>query len=283
MARRKPRPASQQDLLDALRQRGAIRVTTPGEVRVLDKLAAGGRACKAGEAYIDPGNWFVLLQATLARDKEVDDLAPGRLARDPEPEKCYAIALIDRYDGRMLGRLVKRLHDYGRHDCMEALFGQRPPPEEPEAEAAALRAVLAWLERAPAHPRYATPKELRELRALRDQLRRAVEKRLRELTGAPAGQVIVWHGGRRYSIGGDDPACLNERDHTVLQAFLGDGRGFPPLPAMGKDELVGRSFDHAPAVLRKLCESYDGRFASAITLPGAKGRGGYAVRIRRAE
>jgi hypothetical protein len=67
----------------------------------------------------------------------------------------------------------------------------------------------------------------------------------------------------------------------VLQAYL---LSDPPVKAMDKPTLCKRSVDHAPRVLTKLREKYDGRFAPAIQTPGGhKAAGGYRVRIICAE
>jgi hypothetical protein len=88
-------------------------------------------------------------------------------------------------------------------------------------------------------------------------------------------RTIIYHGNGTYSIG-DDTLRLTESEDCVLQAFL-------DYPAMAKDQLIANSgFDKAVDVLRSLRKKHNGVFAEAITMPGARGRGGYRVRIARA-
>jgi hypothetical protein len=180
--------------------------------------------------------------------------APAATTGQAQAAAVLLARLACQNDARELVGLVHRLRDKGqlpavtyhlRHWLGDALLAEpEPEPElEPEPEP-------------PGHP--ATD------------------------TGADA-PCILWHGGRQYSIGDYGPVVLTETEHMVLEAFLGDGRKLRPVTALDKDELCNRSVDHAPKVLKALCLKYDGRFGQAITLPGGKGRGGYAVRVRPAD
>lgn len=90
-------------------------------------------------------------------------------------------------------------------------------------------------------------------------------------------QSILFHRDKCYSVGNGDPFTVTENEDSVLQAFL-------DTPAMDTSELVRKSgVDRAAATLRSLKNKYDKRFSPFINLPGGKGKGGYSVRIRRAE
>jgi len=87
--------------------------------------------------------------------------------------------------------------------------------------------------------------------------------------------TILFQDNGVYSIG-EHTVQVAEAEDCVLQAFL-------EQPAMAKDQLVARAgFDKAVNVLRTLQTRYDGVFAKAITIPGARGRGGYRVHIAKA-
>jgi hypothetical protein len=94
-----------------------------------------------------------------------------------------------------------------------------------------------------------------------------------EASANPA--TIFWYGEKKYGLGNAPPMVVTEREDAVLTAFLDH-------TSMGYQDLVKRASDGARGVLRDLKTKYEGMFASAITLPGAKGNGGYRVNIRKA-
>jgi hypothetical protein len=88
-----------------------------------------------------------------------------------------------------------------------------------------------------------------------------------------AHPYILYHGDRRYQVSEGQPFVVTENEDNVLQAFLG-------APALDQKMLIRRSgMNDAARSLRALCKKYDGVMASAIRLPGRKGRGGYRVQV----
>ncbi len=84
---------------------------------------------------------------------------------------------------------------------------------------------------------------------------------------------IWYHGDRTYSLNGDPIVVTIEEDY-VLQAFL------EKPTAMTKRDLEDKSgVTNAPRVLTALTERYRGVFKLAIRRPGAKGQGGYFIRV----
>jgi hypothetical protein len=95
---------------------------------------------------------------------------------------------------------------------------------------------------------------------------------------APAADCIISHGNMQYSIAGGPPIVVSENDDTLLQAFL-------EQPAMNKPQLgekTGLGDVEAVKVINKLPSRYNGMFASAITLPKGRNKGGYRVKIQHA-
>jgi hypothetical protein len=84
---------------------------------------------------------------------------------------------------------------------------------------------------------------------------------------------IVSLGGRRYQASNTAPVVLTEREDAVLQAFANE-------PAMDKPRLIKLSgYDEAARILAAIRRRHP-TLASAIRLPGARGRGGYHVAVR---
>lgn len=87
--------------------------------------------------------------------------------------------------------------------------------------------------------------------------------------------TMISHGDKAYSIGDYGPITLTDPEDDTLQPFL-------EKPSMSKDDLCSSSGNpNAPRILKALKTRYDKRFKAAISLPGGKGKGGYAVRIRK--
>jgi hypothetical protein len=85
---------------------------------------------------------------------------------------------------------------------------------------------------------------------------------------------IIWFGDRRFGIGLADPVIVTAREAAVLGAFLEE----TPLD---KSTLEAKSrYAEAVRILRELRDGYGGIFSCAIVFPGARGKGGYHVRIR---
>jgi hypothetical protein len=92
---------------------------------------------------------------------------------------------------------------------------------------------------------------------------------------AKAGAPIYVVGERAYSIGGSAPMIVTDREDTVLQSFIGN-------PAMDLPALANKSGLPAhsiPAIVGQLRKKYDGRFRTALSPPGRKGRGGYKATV----
>jgi hypothetical protein len=85
--------------------------------------------------------------------------------------------------------------------------------------------------------------------------------------------TIVFLGNGMYRIADNPPLQLTANESNVLEAFL--KHAAMDLSRMQEESGVPRCRD----VLRKLRTKYKGVFAPAITMPGAKGQGGYRVRI----
>lgn len=85
---------------------------------------------------------------------------------------------------------------------------------------------------------------------------------------------IVYHRGRTYSRGDAAPVEVSDREHNVLQVFVGQDAS---LSLKKLEQESGRP--RADRVLANLEASYGGRFRSAIRRPGHRGMGGYRVHI----
>jgi hypothetical protein len=110
-------------------------------------------------------------------------------------------------------------------------------------------------------------------------LLRQEAERLRQQPASvhPENNCIVSLGDRCYRIGELDAKVVTEREENVLQAFL-------KRSALDQKQLSKASAlepEVAARVLRGLTKKYQGMFAPAITMPRARGKGGYHVRIRQ--
>jgi hypothetical protein len=94
--------------------------------------------------------------------------------------------------------------------------------------------------------------------------------------------VIISLGARCYRVGGSPPVYVTEREENILQAFLAqpcyDKPGLARAAALDGETAVGilRAFlgsSNRPA-------KYNGMFAPAIHMPGARGKGSYHVNIK---
>src|SRR5262249_24720398 len=96
------------------------------------------------------------------------------------------ISAVERHRHRMLGALLRRLHDWNFLEYVRLLMGQQPLPYDPppEVETRALRAVIEWEERLSGYPRYTSLGEKQDLKELRDDLDRAAKARLQQLQQA---------------------------------------------------------------------------------------------------
>jgi hypothetical protein len=146
---------------------------------------SGSRAASVNAR--SPENWFYALDALLVRDRELDQLAPDRFAKNPDPEKA-PFALSDRHDYRLATPLYKLFREYDCGEYTRALTESGFWPFDPstEIEIRGLRAVIDWLRRVRRFPPYSTPEEQQEIRELRDILNCATQKRLRQLEPAAA-------------------------------------------------------------------------------------------------
>jgi serine/threonine protein kinase len=152
-----------------------------------------------------------------------------------------------------------------------------------EAEVVALKMILAG-----AHAR-------RGRRLPSESVRREEElERALMLTGLPPARTaspveevpsaseqdksttIVYLKEKAYSIGSSDPITVTDSEHAILQEFIA-------VPSMDDELLKSKAGnDRAPRILRDLKGKYGGAFATAIRLPGGKGKGGYHVSIQAA-
>jgi hypothetical protein len=97
------------------------------------------------------------------------------------------------------------------------------------------------------------------------------------LPGTIQSNTLIAHGKRNYSLGSNPPYYVDQSEDNVLQAFL------QCSGALNFKSLIDFSGEpNARKILKGLTVKYKGAFAPAIKLPGAKGRGGYRVSIRRA-
>jgi hypothetical protein len=125
--------------------------------------------------------WPTALDDLLGRYWELERLAPGR---DPEMAPVAHMQFL-RWAVYRLNQLLRRNNCAGYYgvnltDKQCTVFA---PPAPPEIEAAALHAILEWLEPAPTYPPFTRDDEKHELLKLRRRLARAVEVRLRYLEG----------------------------------------------------------------------------------------------------
>jgi len=89
--------------------------------------------------------------------------------------------------------------------------------------------------------------------------------------------TIIARGDRQYSIGDGGTVVVGVEEDAVLTAFLKQS-------AMETNQLKANvGYTNPGRVIRALQSKYGGRFAPAIVTPGRKGKGGYQIRIRRAE
>jgi hypothetical protein len=89
----------------------------------------------------------------------------------------------------------------------------------------------------------------------------------------PDSNTIVSLGDRHYSIGAHQGVIVSAREDAVLRAFI-------VRCTLDNQQLRLHSQVPDPDKhLRDLTTKYDRIFASAITLPGRKGRRGYGVKI----
>ncbi|HEX4072734.1 MAG TPA: hypothetical protein VHX68_16255 [Planctomycetaceae bacterium] len=91
--------------------------------------------------------------------------------------------------------------------------------------------------------------------------------------------VIISHGNYFYSVPGGQQRLVTIAEDHVLQAFLTQ----PAMDTGTLSDAVRDGVGRPREVLGKLKKKYNGDFSAAITLPGKKGNGGYAVNIRRAQ
>jgi hypothetical protein len=88
--------------------------------------------------------------------------------------------------------------------------------------------------------------------------------------------TIVYLKEKAYFIGNSDPITVTDSEHAILQEFIA-------VPSMDAEMLQSKAGnDRAPRILRNLTRKYDGAFATAIRLPGGKGKGGYHVSVKAA-
>jgi hypothetical protein len=90
---------------------------------------------------------------------------------------------------------------------------------------------------------------------------------------SPAGTILSF-GDKKYGNGVVVQVVTDSED-AVLTAFLDH-------QAMDLPDLTKRAGEGALKVLSRLRSKYGGIFASAISRPGARSRGGYRVSIRKA-
>jgi hypothetical protein len=83
---------------------------------------------------------------------------------------------------------------------------------------------------------------------------------------------ILALGNRRYAVSGHGAVTVTYNQDLALQAFLSAGSLDKPL--------LQNTFNDAPRVLRQLKKQYPDTLGKRIFLPGKKGQGGYAVKIR---
>lgn len=118
---------------------------------------------------------------------------------------------------------------------------------------------------------------------LNDRLERGAGATPRGPEGKTREPTIFYHGGQSYAVDGREAKRVTDREHNVLQTFL---RRSP----LEKSELDSSGYDPDTVltILRSLKGTkrrpakYDAMFADCITFPGARSRGGYRVRIRKA-
>jgi hypothetical protein len=93
-------------------------------------------------------------------------------------------------------------------------------------------------------------------------------------TSAPPSEVIVYHGGQSYSIGGKRQFLVSDDEHKVLQTFL------ERKIALSSRDLSGDNGVSNPAqTISGLWTHYDGAFRKAVNRPGGKSSGGYFIKV----
>ena len=92
----------------------------------------------------------------------------------------------------------------------------------------------------------------------------------------PPPQAIEFHGRNVFSVG-ENEFLVSDNEGNVLEAFLEHS-------VMDTATLESTSGVNYPArVLRKLATKYEDAFKPFIRFPGGKGKGGYGVKICRAQ